>query len=66
MLGWNWSGNFGEDKKKFNEILLFRYYLNLEKGVAIKLNIIESPFIQRCLVPNLVENGHVILEKMKL
>ena len=48
------------------KFLLFRYYLNLKKGVVIKLNIIESPCIQRCLVPSLVEIWQVVLEKMKM
>ena len=46
-----------------NVFLLFRHYLPLEKGGALYLNKLEFPFIQGCIVPDLVEIGSVVLEK---
>ena len=46
--------------------MYFRYlcnYLSLEKGGALYLNNLESPFTQGHFMPSLVEIGPVVLEK---
>ena len=59
LAKWFWRIRF---LNIFNIILHFRYYLPLEKGVAIHFNKLESP-TQGCFVPSLVEIGPVVLEK---
>ena len=50
--------------KKFCQcILAISYYLPLEKGGALHLNKIESPFTQDCFVPSMVDIGPVVLEE---
>ena len=44
----------------------FANYLPLEKGGALHLNKLESPFTQGCIVPSLVEIGPVVLEKVEM
>ena len=57
------------EKKMFlnfvNVFSLICYYLPLEKDGTPYLNKLESqiPFTQRCFVPSLVENSHVVLER---
>ena len=51
-------------KNFVNVFLLFHNCLiYLEKGMAIQLNIIESPFIQRCLVPSWLKLGKWFLRR---
>ena len=46
-----------------NVFSLFHNYLPLEKGRALQLNKIESPFTQGCPLLSLVEIGLVVQEK---
>ena len=59
MFGWKWPIGSWEDFK-FHQ---FRYYLPLEKDVALHLKKFESLLPKRCFVPSLVEIGSVVLEK---
>ena len=50
-FGWKWTSGSGEDKffKFVNLVLLFLYYLPLEKGEAIHLYKVESPSLTDAL-----------------
>ena len=59
LAQWFWR----EDFKIFDNVfLLFRYFLSLEKGLALHLKK-QIPFSQGCFVPSLVKIGPVVLEK---
>ena len=63
-IGWNWLNDSGEDfKKKIVKVFsLFRYYLPLEKGEVLHLNINEFPSPKDDL-SKLVKISPVILAK---
>ena len=42
-------------------IILFRFYLPFEKGVALHLNKLESPPLKGCFVSSLVEIDPLVL-----
>ena len=47
----------------FHNIKIFRYYLSLEKGMALHLNKHDFPITHGCFVPSLVEIDPVVLKK---
>ena len=60
-IGWNWPSGSGEED--FFMLVLFSYYLPLEKGV-VRFDQTWIPITQWCFVPSLVKIGPVALEKI--